>query len=128
MIRIRAGIGALIALALAGCAGEQLSLGDAAPEAPPPAPAESMAGRWMLSAPNAPACGMKFGGAPGAHEGNIAPEGGCPGKFFTSRQWVLKDGALTINDYEDAPLGTLKPQGTGFAGEAAAGFPVTLTR
>ena len=72
--------GVLIALILAGCAGGPSSLGDqTASTAPTP---DSMAGRWMLSAPNAPVCGMNFGSAPGAREGSIVPEGGCPEKFL----------------------------------------------
>lgn len=44
---------------LAGCAGEQVGL-SAAP-APQTAPT-GMTGRWFLAAPNAPPCGMSFGG------------------------------------------------------------------
>ena len=33
----------------------------------------SMTGRWILSAPNAPSCGLAFGGAPGARDGTVPP-------------------------------------------------------
>jgi len=123
--RIAGGI--LIALSLAGCAGEALSLGGSAPAAAP-APNVAMAGRWMLAEPNAPACGMNFGAAPGAQEGSIAPEGGCPGNFFMSRHWTLAGGTLTINDNEYKPLAQLTLAGTAFQGQSAEGAPVTLTR
>ena len=66
-----------------------------------------MAGRWILTAPNAPSCGMNFAGAPGAREGTVSPEGGCPGKFFLSRRWALEQDALVINDDENNPLARL---------------------
>lgn len=116
----------LIASMLAGCAGVG-PLSNAAPEAPP-TPNTVMAGRWMLAAPNAPACGMNFNGAPGASQGTIAPEGGCPGRFFTSRHWAFEDGGLTINDHENKPLAHLSLAGARFEGQSTTGTPVTLTR
>jgi hypothetical protein len=117
----------LIALSLAGCAGEALSLGGSTPPVAP-APNVVMAGRWMLAEPNAPACGMNFGAAPGAQEGSITPEGGCPGNFFMSRHWTQADGKLTIHDDEYKPLAQLTAAGTGFQGQSTAGTPVTLVR
>jgi hypothetical protein len=87
-----------------------------------------MAGRWMLSAPNAPACGMNFEGAPGQTQGAIEPEGGCPGKFFMSRHWQLAQDQLTINDHENEPLAQLKFAGGHFEGQSTAGTPVRLAR
>ncbi len=87
-----------------------------------------MAGRWILAAPNAPTCGMNFGGAPGAQRGTIAPEGGCPGNFFTSRHWTLDQGVLMIDDEENQPLAQLTFAGGRFEGRATAGMAVTLTR
>jgi hypothetical protein len=113
----------VITTVLTGCGGGEL----AAPAAVP-TPKLDMGGRWMLSAPNTPACGMKFEGAPGKKEGAIEPEGGCPGKFFKSRHWQLAQGLLTINDHEDEPLGRLKLVGGYFQGESTAGMPVTLKR
>ena len=68
MTIMRSTAGILAMLVLAGCAGGQFSLnGPAAP--PAPAPAVNMAGRWVLSAPDAPGCGMNFGAAPAAKDG-----------------------------------------------------------
>jgi hypothetical protein len=128
MTAAQAAGGVLIACLLAGCAGSGISLSDTPPavaQQPPPA---GMRGRWVLSAPNAPSCGLHFGGAPDAKEGSIAPEGGCPGKFFTSRGWVKTDSGLTINDDKGNPLGQLAPAANGFEGQATSGMAVTLTR
>ena len=92
-----------------------------------PAAETSMAGRWILAAPNAPSCGLNFNGAAGARDGTVSPEGGCPGKFFMSRRWSLASGALTIVDEDSQPLATLSYANGQFAGQAATGIPVTLT-
>jgi hypothetical protein len=63
-----------------------------------------------------------------AVEGAIAPEGGCPGKFFTSRKWSYDTFGLVIRDHTGATLARLSVAGTGFDGKAAAGEPVTLLR
>ena len=118
---------ALIALTLAGCAGGSSPFGDATPTAAA-APEFGMPGRWMLSAPNAPSCGMNFAGAPGAYEGTVVPDGGCPGRFFTSRRWVLTSGALTINDDEGNALAQFGFAGGNFEGKSTEGAPVTLER
>jgi hypothetical protein len=126
MTKASAAAGAFFALMLAGCAGQGLSLGGSA-AAPEPAPV-SLAGRWMLAAPNAPACGMNFAGAQGAREGTIAPEGGCPGNFFTSRRWSFDAGALVIENHEGEPLANLDFANGRFAGRSTAGTPLTLSR
>src|SRR3974377_561407 len=91
----------VLALLLSGC----LTSTPAAPPGPgatrrPVGPTASalaeMAGRWMLSSPAGGACGMRFTGPPGAVDGTIAPEGGCPGNFFTSRRWAFDQNALVI--------------------------------
>jgi len=112
-------------LALAGCASNPF--GDAAPPATPASAAE-MAGRWILAAPNAPTCGMNFGSAPGAQQGSVVPEGGCPGNFFTSRHWRLDQGMLAIEDEDNQPLAKLTFAGGRFDGHATDGMAVTLTR
>ncbi|MGC1571747.1 MAG: AprI/Inh family metalloprotease inhibitor, partial [Pseudolabrys sp.] len=110
MIAVRAAIGVLVVLTLTACAGEQLSLGSSAPT---PTPADSsIPGRWMLNVPNAPSCGLEFGGAPGARTGKVAPDGGCPGSFYMSRRWAMEGDALTITDGESRPLAQLKSNGT----------------
>src|ERR1700751_1931442 len=118
----------LIACLLAGCAGSGISVTGSAPAAAAgqePQPA-GMRGRWVLSAPNAPTCGMHFGGAPDAKQGSIAPEGGCPARFSPSRSWVKPHTGLTINDDQANPLGKLAPAANGFEGQAVSGMPVTL--
>jgi len=93
---------------------------------PPPV---SMAGRWTLSSPGAGGCAMNFGATPGAAEGTVAPEGGCPGSFFTSRKWVFEDNGLVIRDHTGQPLARLAlgPSGR-FDGQATSGQAVALTR
>lgn len=117
-------VGQLLGL-LAGCAGGQVGLSDTPP--PQAAPA-GMAGRWFLAAPNAPPCGISLSGAPGAQEGRMAPEGGCPGRFFLSRRWTLAGDTLTISDDDGQPLGTLKLANGQYVGEAVTGMKVTLAR
>lgn len=112
----------LIAMTLAGCAGGA-SLSDT-----PPAAEMTMIGRWMLQAPNAPACGLNFTAKPGATEGNVAPEGGCPERFFTSRRWTLRQSALTISDDDNSALGELAFTGDRFEGKSMSGTPLTLSR
>jgi hypothetical protein len=113
--------GLILALSLAGCAGRPLGAEKSAAEF-------TMTGRWILGAPNAPSCGLNFNVVPGAQQGTIAPEGGCPGDFFTSRRWTLAEGTLTIADEESQPLAQLKFAGDRFAGQSTGGIPITLTR
>jgi len=125
MPTIRVPGGAVAALMLAGCAGNPL--GDTTPAAAPTQPLV-MNGRWILSVPNAPSCGVNFAGAAGGPEGTIEPEGGCPGNFFTSRRWTMAQGALTIADQNNQPLAQLTFAGGHFEGKATAGASVTLSR
>jgi hypothetical protein len=111
-----------IAMLLAGCATGKF--GDSIPAAHP----ATMTGRWILAAPAAPSCGMNFGGAPGAQQGTVTPEGGCPGKFYTSQRWILEQGALAINDYADQPLAHFTFANGRFEGQDTAGTAVTLAR
>ncbi len=143
------GIAGALATALGGCS-SRLSMGDSGPTATEPLaaaptgpvtasplattgrsrpPPVSMAGRWTLSSPGGGTCAMNFGGAPGAAEGTIAPEGGCPGNFFTSRKWVFEDAGLLIRDHTGQPLAQLAfaPPGR-FDGQAATGQAVSLGR
>jgi Protease inhibitor Inh len=122
---LRAAAGVLVAWLLAGCAGSPF--GGATPVAEATLDVD-MTGRWILATPNAPSCGMNFAGAPGALAGTVEPEGGCPGRFYTSRRWTLDKGTLTINDDENQPLARLTFTDNRYDGQAAAGTPVTLTR
>ncbi len=105
-----------MALTLAACASTPLATPNA------------MAGRWKLTAPNAPFCDMSFDGEPGAKQGSVVPDGGCPGDMFRSRSWALANDTLTIGDDKGRPLATLSHAGSGFRGSSAAGLPVTLKR
>jgi Protease inhibitor Inh len=137
------GFAALLAIALlAGCAGtnpfapQPEPLANAAPPpTPPPPPPPSpppvdLAGRWKLTAAGAGGCFMKFGNAPGAVQGTIAPEGGCPGNFFTSRKWTFEHGALIIRNHKDEPLAQLSLSVGRFEGHeaSAGGAALTLSR
>ena len=129
--RLLLALAALALPALAGCASDRAaSSGPAA--APGPAlspPPEAMTGRWLLAAAGSSQCNMTFGGAPNAAEGTIAPEGGCPGSFFTSRKWTFEQGALVIRDHTGAPLAQLAQAAPGrFDGKATSGLQMTLTR
>src|SRR5450631_3684843 len=115
--------GALMAMTLAGCAGQGLPFGNK-----PQQSEGTMAGRWIMAAPNAPTCGMNFSGAPGARSGNLSPEGGCPGNFFLSRHWLLEADVLVIDDEDNNSLARLTSTGGGFEGQSTAGLPVSLRR
>jgi hypothetical protein len=80
-----------------------------------------LGGRWKLSQTGAGSCFMNFGSAPGADQGTIAPEGGCPGKFFTSRKWTFEHGALIIRDHKGEALAQLAFSAGHFAGQASGG-------
>ena len=76
---------------------------------------------------------MTFGVAAGAPapaaQGTIAPEGGCPANFYTSRKWTFDQTGLVIRDHNGQPLAQLALAGPGrFEGKATAGAAVTLAR
>jgi hypothetical protein len=122
------------ALAVGSCGSNPLTGGEptgslAGAVAQPTAPPVNVAGRWLLSSPGRGGCTMTFSAtSPSAVSGVIAPQGGCPGKFFTSRKWAYDTGGLVIQDHTGAPLARLSTAGAGFDGTASAGEPVTLTR
>ena len=72
---------------------------------------------------------MVLAATPGTGEGTIAPQGGCPGKFFTSRRWVYERDALVIRDHKGEPLARLafSPPDR-FEGQAGAGETISLTK
>jgi hypothetical protein len=115
----RFGSVAFAAATLSACAG---TLPGAVSEEPA-SPKVEMAGRWLLTAPNSPPCGMTFG-----ESGSIAPEGGCPGNFFTSRHWALEQNELIMRDHNNEPLAQLRFVGGRFEGKATSGSSVTLAR
>jgi hypothetical protein len=117
-------VAALIAVTLAGCAG---TLGDQASSGAQSA-SMSMPGRWVLTAPNAPICGMNFTAAVGAQQGSVVPEGGCPEKLYMSRRWTLDGAALTINDEDNQSLARFTFIDSRLQGQTSAGTSITLTR
>jgi Protease inhibitor Inh len=71
---------------------------------------------------------MTFGDAPGASQGTIAPAGGCPGNFFTSRKWTFEHDMLIVRDHKGEPLAQLAYTGGHFEGQATNGGTITLSR
>ena len=96
---------------------------------PPAAPPVSLAGRWTLSSTGAGSCAMTFGAVQDATEGSIAPAGGCPFNFFTSRKWTYSQAGLTIRDHNAQTLAQLAPAGPNrFEGKTGSGQDVALSR
>jgi hypothetical protein len=120
----RLAVAAVLSALLSACAGTLPS--SVSEEAP--APKIAMAGRWLLAANNSPPCGMMFKSAADNQTGTIAPEGGCPGNFFTSRHWAFANGALQINDHNNDTLALLRTAGDHFEGESSGGLLITLSR
>ena len=92
---------------------------------PPPI---DLTGRWRLTAAGSGGCFMNFGHAPAAAQGTIAPEGGCPGNFFTSRKWTFEHGALIIRDHKSEALAELSFAGGRFEGHQTGGGALSLAR
>ena len=107
-------------LSLTGCASQQLATSSAVGTPP-----DDLAGRWMLSMPQAPACGLNLSGG---FQGRIVPEGGCPGDFFTSRHWAFEQDELVIRDHNSEALAQLRFAGDRFEGKSAKGLQVTIAR
>jgi hypothetical protein len=119
---------------LGGCGGnERLSLdaGSTSTAVTPAAagPPPGLAGRWTLSATGMPSCAMTFSAVQDATEGTIAPAGGCPFNFFTSRKWTYTQAGLAIRDHNAQVLAQLTPAGPNrFEGKTVAGQDVALAR
>jgi hypothetical protein len=95
----------------------------------PAAPPVSLAGKWTLSSPGTGSCAMTFGATPDATEGTIAPAGGCPFNFFTSRKWNYTAAGLVIRDHNAQVLAQLTPAGPSrFEGKTGSGQDVALSR
>ena len=72
---------------------------------------------------------MNFGNLPGsAAQGTIAPEGGCPSNFFTSRKWTFEHNAVIIRDHKGEPLAALSYADGRFEGHETNGTVLSLTR
>ena len=97
--------------------------------AAPTAPPTSLAGRWTLSAAGNSSCAMTFGANANASEGTIAPAGGCPFNFYTSRKWTYTEAGLTIRDHTAQTLAQLAPAGPNrFEGKTGSGQDIALSR
>jgi hypothetical protein len=121
----------LALLALTECSGINWPGSSSAPSSAPAAgtPPVSLAGRWQFSSPGRGQCNMTFGASsPAATDGTIAPEGGCPGKFYMSRKWAYDQTGLTMRDHNGQPLAQLAGEGGNFQGKATSGEPVALMR
>jgi hypothetical protein len=129
---LRNGLLILAAAALTDC-GARLTAPEPALQEPvssrPNTGPGNMAGRWLLSSPGQGQCHMNFGAAAdNASQGTIAPEGGCPGKFFTSRKWSFEQSGLVIRDHNGKALAYLSGGAAQFTGKAATGEAITLLR
>jgi len=121
----------LLTTLLAGCwTTDRPAAEDAANTTPAVAPPPtSLSGKWTLSATGAGSCTMTFGAPPQASEGTIAPAGGCPYNFFTSRRWNYTTAGLIIRDHNAQQLALLAPTGDGrFVGKTGAGQDIVLSR
>ena len=122
---------------LSGCTStERLGGGPDQATAPPPAtlppaqpspPPVDVAGKWKLSVAGSSACVMTFGGSTGASDGSIAPAGGCPGSFFTSRKWSYEHDRLVVRNHKGEVLVELSFANGHFEGQGSNGA-VSLTR
>ena len=125
---------------LAACSGSDRFSWDSSSSSSPPisaapaggapaAPPVSLAGRWTLSATGASSCAMTFGANANATEGTIAPAGGCPFNFYTSRKWTYTEAGLTIRDHTAQTLAQLAPAGPNrFEGKTSSGQDIALSR
>ena len=118
-------------LTLAGCTSTG-GLGGGQPDqatAPPPSappvaltpPPVDLAGKWRLSVTGSSVCTMTFSSSTGASDGAIAPAGGCPGNFFTSRKWSYENNKLVIRNHKGDVLAQLGFANGHFEGPAAGG-------
>jgi Protease inhibitor Inh len=131
---VNAAAAVLVLLALGACATTPApEPPPVAAEPPPPPPAPSpppvdLAGRWRLTAAAGGACFMTLGDTAGAAQGTIAPEGGCPGSFFTSRKWTFEQGNLIIRNHKGEQLAQLSFTGGHFEGKDNSGGSLSLSR
>ena len=89
--------------------------------------ASDMGGKWILTMPGTGSCAMTF--MSGATEGAVAPEGGCPGRFLTSRQWHVEAAGVVIRDQNGARLAQLRMAEPGrLEGQTQDGEQVLLAR
>ena len=121
----KAAVGLLMLGVLAACAVTPKPEPAPAAAAPAPTPPQltpppiDLAGRWRLTAAAGGACAMTLGA--GVSQGTIAPEGGCPGNFFTSRKWTYESDNRIIRNHKGEPLAQLSFTGGHFEGKDGGG-------
>jgi Protease inhibitor Inh len=98
------------------------------PPPPPSPPPVDLAGKWKLSIAGGGGCAMTLGDTSGAAEGSVAPAGGCPGSFFTSRKWTYEHDRLIIRSHKGEVLVELSFANGRFEGQGLSGGAVTLSR
>jgi len=131
----------LTLIALTGCASsdrlgggqpaDQAAAPPPAPPPPPPPPAPppiDLAGKWKLSVAAGAGCFMTLTDNPGAAEGAVAPAGGCPSNFFTSRKWTYEHDRLILRDHKGEVLVELAFDNGRFTGKDLNGGAITLAR
>jgi hypothetical protein len=102
--------------------------GAAGPTAGPGIASADVAGRWTLSSSAGGSCAMTFVAGAGG-DGAVRPEGGCPGKFFTSRKWSLEGGAMVIRNHNNEPLARLTAVSPSrYEGQLSSGQQLSLVR
>jgi hypothetical protein len=74
------------------------------------------------------ACLVTFAAIRDAGEGSIAPAGGCPANFFTSRKWTFEHDKLIIRDHKGEALAELSLEDGRFQGQATVGGTISLAR
>ncbi len=101
-----------------------------APPPPPQPPPVDLAGKWKLSAAGGGSCAMTFGDSPTSpNEGTVAPAGGCPGNFFTSRKWTFEHDMLIVRNHKGEVLVELAFADSRFTGQGVdGGGAITLAR
>jgi hypothetical protein len=140
--RAVAGLALLLALAMLAACTSTARLGGNTPDQaaatppppPPPAPPPpqpppvDLAGKWKFSMAGGGACVMTLGNSAGAVDGTVAPAGGCPGNFFTSRKWTFEHDRLILRDHKGTALVELSFADGRFQGQGASGAVITLAR
>jgi hypothetical protein len=127
LIPVLAGLSGCTSTERLGGGPDQTSTPPPAAPPPPSPPPVDVAGKWKLSVAGSGACVMTFGGSTGVSDGSIAPAGGCPGSFFTSRKWSYEHDRLVIRNHKGEVLVELSFANGHFEGQGSNGA-VSLTR
>jgi hypothetical protein len=128
LIPVLAGLSGCTSTERLGGGPDQMTTPPPAPPPPQPSPPPvDVAGKWKLSVAGGSACIMTFGGSTGASDGSIAPAGGCPGSFFTSRKWSYERDRLVVRNHKGEVLVELSFANGHFEGQGSNGA-VSLTR